>query len=139
MKLGRPTKYKRKFCQIAYDLLSKGYSKEALAGNLGVSKQCLYEWVQTYDDFGDAVERGVSASQFFWEDLGMRGTQGQVKGFNATAWMFNMKNRFGWAEKTDSAISHGLITFVETSYIDTAERLRLENQTSKDSKFNSAQ
>ena len=128
MKLGRPTKYKRKFCQIAYDLLSKGYSKEALAGHLGISKQCLYEWVQIHIDFGDAVERGVSASQYFWEELGMRGTQGQVKGFNPTAWMFNMKNRFGWAEKTDSSVSHSPITFIEASYIETPERLALKNQ-----------
>lgn len=124
MKLGRPTKYKRKFCQIAYDLLSKGYSKEALAGNLGVSKQCLYEWVQAHKDFGDAVERGVSASQFFWEDLGMRGTQGQIKGFNPTAWMFNMKNRFGWAEKTDTSINQSPPIFVVTSYIKAAEEMK---------------
>jgi len=101
MKLGRPSKYKHKFCAIAYDLLSEGYSKEALAGKIGVSKQCFYEWVQAYNDFGDAVGRGETASQLFWEEMGMRGAMGQIKGFNASSWMFNMKNRFAWAEKVD--------------------------------------
>ena len=121
MKLGRPTKYKRKFRQIAYDLLSKGYSKEAVAGQIGVSKQCLYEWVQEYEDFGDAVARGEAASCLFWEDLGLRGVQGQVKGFNATSWMFNMKNRFNWSEKVDQKNDVRPIKFVEISYADAME------------------
>lgn len=118
MKLGKPTKYKHKFDQIAYDLLSKGYSKEAVAGQIGISKQCFYEWVQKYDHFGDAVERGESASRYYWENVGMRGTLGELKGFNASSWMFNMKNRFGWAEKSDQNISGPPIQFLEVSFAD---------------------
>ena len=129
MKLGRPTKYKHKFCQIAYNSLSKGYSKEAVAGQIGVSKQCLYEWLERYKDFGDAVERGESASQFYWEDLGMRGTQGLIKGFNASSWMFNMKNRFGWAANPEDNTSGPPIIFHEISYADAMEYHRLHPQT----------
>lgn len=121
MKFGRPSKYKRKYNLLAFDLLTKGYSKEAVAGKIGISKQCFYEWVQKYQDFGDAVQRGESASQFYWEDLGMLGTLGQIKGFNASSWMFNMKNRFGWSEKVDSNDRPQQITFQEVSFIDYME------------------
>lgn len=127
-KFGRPSKYKAKYCKVAYDLLSKGYSKEAVAGQIGISKQCFYEWVQKHKDFGDAVQRGESASQFYWEDLGMRGTLGQIKGFNASSWMFNMKNRFGWAEKSDQNISGQPIQFLEISYADAMEYINKKKQ-----------
>ncbi len=117
-KFGRPSKYKAKYCKVAYDLLSKGYSKEAVAGQIGISKQCFYAWVQKYRDFGDAVARGEAASRYYWENIGMLGTLGELKGFNASSWMFNMKNRFGWAEKSDQNISGPPIQFLEVSFAD---------------------
>lgn len=130
MKFGRPSKFKKKYNQVAFNLLSKGYSKEAVSGQIGISKQCFYEWAQKYEDFGDAVKRGESASQFYWEDLGMRGTLGQIKGFNASSWMFNMKNRFGWAEKSDQNISGQPIQFLEISYADAMEYINKKNNAS---------
>ena len=29
-----------------------------------------------------------------WESIGVNGVNGEITGFNATAWIFNMKNRF---------------------------------------------
>ena len=29
-----------------------------------------------------------------WESIGVDGVTGEIQGFNATAWIFNMKNRF---------------------------------------------
>ena len=101
MKTGRPTKYYKKYCQIALDLLSKGYSKEALAGELGISRQCLYEWLAKYKEFGDTVEVGETKAQYVWEELGIKATQGQIPKFNTSVWMFVMKNRFGWKDKHD--------------------------------------
>lgn len=100
-KTGRPTLYKRKYCKIAHDFLSKGYSKEALAGELGISRQCLYEWIAKYEDFGDTVKVAEAKAQLVWEDLGLKAAQGQMKNFNTSVWMFVMKNRFGWKDKQD--------------------------------------
>lgn len=101
MRTGRPTLYKRKYCKIASDFLSQGYSKEALVGELGISRQCLYEWIAKYEDFGYTVKVAEAKVQLVWEELGLRAAQGQVKNFNTSVWMFVMKNRFGWKDKQD--------------------------------------
>ena len=49
-KVGRPTLYREEFCDQVEEHMSKGYSKESCAGLLGISKQCLYEWIQKHDD-----------------------------------------------------------------------------------------
>lgn len=123
MKLGRPTKYKRKYCQTATDLLSKGYSKEALAGEIGISRQCLYEWLTKYKEFGDTVQVGEAKAQHVWEELGMKAAQGQATNFNTLVWMFVMKNRFGWKERQDVTTNDSQITTIELiSYADVFKR-----------------
>lgn len=118
-RIGRPSLYKRKYCKIAHDFLSKGYSKEALAGELGISRQCLYEWLAKYDDFGDTVRIAEAKAQFVWEDLGLRAAQGQVKQFNTSVWMFVMKNRFGWRDKHDLTTDNDPVMNIQVvSYAD---------------------
>lgn len=51
----RPSKYDPAFCQIAIDFMGEGFSQTALAGRLGISKSTLYEWMETYPDFSDAL------------------------------------------------------------------------------------
>jgi len=111
-KVGRPTKYRRKFCQVAYDFLSQGYSKEALAGELGISRQCLYEWLEKNQEFGDTVSKAEAKAQFIWEKYGQDAVQGKIKGFNTSVWMFVMKNRFGWKERESITFDQEPITGV---------------------------
>lgn len=113
MKLGRPTKYHKKYCEIALDLLSQGYSKEALAGELGISRQCLYEWIAKYQDFGDTVAIGETRGQYIWETFGMQAAQGKISKFNTSVWMFVMKNRFGWTDKQDVTSHQSLVSTLE--------------------------
>lgn len=119
MKVGKPSKYKRKFCKIAYEFLSKGFSKEALAGELGISRQCLYEWIEKYPEFGDTVRVAECKAQSVWEDLGMKAVKGEIKGFNSSVWMFVMKNRFGWKDTqekphiTSQPLVVGLISYAD--------------------------
>lgn len=103
-KMGAPTKYKKAYCKEAIVLLSKGYSKEALAGHLSVSKQTLYTWMEKHDDFVDAIKEGETKSLLFWETMGIGGAMGKIDKFNVTSWIFNMKNRHGWKDKSDDEI-----------------------------------
>lgn len=97
--MGRPTKYDPKMIDEIVPFMSQGYSKEALAGHLGISKDTLYEWVKLYPEFSDAIKRGVSKSQMLWEQKGMEGlfTDEKTK-FAQSMWIFNMKARFGFSD-----------------------------------------
>ena len=101
MPAGRPTKYDPAFCQVVIDEMAKGLSKEAVAGHLRISKQTLYNWAEEHSEFLDAINEGELASLYFWEKLGVMGAAGKVVNFNATAWVFNMKNRAGWRDKIE--------------------------------------
>ena len=43
-KRGRPTKYNPAFCEEAIEVMKKGFSKEAVAGHLGISCDTLYQF-----------------------------------------------------------------------------------------------
>ncbi len=84
-------------CGLATKHLADGYSKEATAGALGISRKTLYNWIKKYPEFAEAVAEGEALSQRWWEDRGRDAcTNGE---FNGTVWALNMKNRFGWRDK----------------------------------------
>ncbi len=111
---GRPSKYERRFCQIVVDEMAKGLSKEAVAGHLRISKQTLYNWAEEHPEFLDAINEGELASLYFWEKLGVMGAAGKVVNFNATAWVFNMKNRAGWRDKIEQTANVNMTARVRT-------------------------
>lgn len=97
---GRPSKYKPEFCQELIEAGKEGYSIEAFAGKIGVSRECIYEWTRVHPEFSDAKKVFETASQRYWESVGKLGMLGQVKNFNAAVWIFSMKNRFKWRDVT---------------------------------------
>ena len=103
MPAGRPTKYDPSMCEDAKAFMAEGYSKEALAGKLGISTQTLSVWEKEKPEFSEAIKHGEAASRVWWEDRGRQAcTDGQ---FNATVWSMNMKNRFGWRDKVDHELT----------------------------------
>ena len=98
MVTGRPTKYNPAFCDLVIKLMQKGHSKLFVAGKLGISRDTLYEWCRRYPEFSDTIKAGETMSYAYWEDLGMRGMMGKVKGFRPSLWIFTMKARFGWRD-----------------------------------------
>ena len=99
MPAGRPSKYNPEKCEEAKSLLSQGYSKEATAGALGIGKTALYDWIERYPEFANAIKEGEAASQQWWEDRGRKSCDGD--NFNATVWVMTMKNRFNWRDKQE--------------------------------------
>lgn len=95
---GRPTKYKRRYCNVVVRLMSKGYSKRVVAGELRISRETLYSWGRKNAEFLDSIERGETASQLYWEEIGMLAVMGKIKGFKSSAWIYIMKSRFGWRD-----------------------------------------
>jgi len=81
--------------------MEEGLSKEAASAAIGISKDTLYRWAESKPEFSDAIKQGEQLSRLFWERIGLKGLKGEIPGFNATTWIFNMKNRHGWRDKQD--------------------------------------
>ena len=86
-------------CQKIVEEMAQGLSKEAAAASVGVTRQTMHTWTEHHPEFLDAIKLGEELCLEFWERLGVRGAAGLVDGFNATAWIFNMKNRAHWRDK----------------------------------------
>lgn len=91
---GRPSKYQPSFCDVVIQLGKEGASKVEMACALDICKATFYNYEQEYPEFLDAVKKAVMFSQCFWEKQGRIATFGATPNFNATTWIFNMKNRF---------------------------------------------
>ena len=98
---GRPSKYDAGVHPLVLEcLMADGYSFEAACGAMGFEKDTGYEWTKKHDDFSNAKKRGEALSQLWWEHKGKQGMD-FGKDFNATVWVFAMKNRFGWRDAKD--------------------------------------
>lgn len=111
MPAGRPTKYKKRYCQDLIDHMSQGYSFESFAGLIGTTKDTIYAWSRKHKEFSDAKKAGTEASRMFWERMAVdnlinstetRGKSSSSKSLNSTVWIFNMKNRFGWRDRVEN-------------------------------------
>lgn len=105
---GRPLKFptperRQKMWQEFCDHVASGLSMKSFPG-------CDDETAQDYsrkfpEDCPDsALQEAKRKSLLFWEKIGIGGATGKIEGFNATSWIFNMKNRAGWADKVENTL-----------------------------------
>lgn len=108
MPTGRPTDYDESFCERLIVHMASGLSFESFAGEIGVNRDTLYQWAKVHKEFSDAKKTGTERARSFWEKMGIAGAAGEIKNFNCTAWIFNMKNRFReeWSDRQE--IEHKL-------------------------------
>lgn len=102
---GRPTDYKPEYCQLLIEHMGEGFSFEAFAAIVNCHKDTLYQWVLSHNEFSDSKKIAFERSRLFWERVGI---DIAVKGEgNATAFIFNMKNRFKgeWRDKIETGIT----------------------------------
>lgn len=98
---GRPTKYRKDVHPLCLELLmSQGLSFEASCAQIGIHADTGQEWAKKHDDFSVSKKRGEQLSRLWWERAGMKGMY-WGKDFNATVWVFAMKNRHNWKDNKD--------------------------------------
>lgn len=114
-KLGRPTVYDPKYCEMLIDHMAEGLSFESFGGVIGVHKDTLFQWVKKHEEFADSKKIATEKSRIFWERLAIdnlinksdsetnsdKSGWSKSRSLNATTWIFNMKNRFGWRDKSE--------------------------------------
>lgn len=100
-KTGRPTLYKPEFCQMLIDHMAQGKSMKSFGPKIGVIEDTLYRWVKEIPQFSESYKIALSHNYSYWEDVGINQAEGKISG-SAAAYIFNMKNRFGWTDKQES-------------------------------------
>lgn len=110
MPAGRPTKYNPKLCEKVLLVGEDGGTLAEMAEALDIDRGTLNDWVQKHEEFSRAVKRGLQKAQVWWERQGKIATFGGIDGFNATSYIFQMKNRFkeDWREKQEVEHSGGM-------------------------------
>ena len=96
---GRPTKYKAAYVDDVISHLGEGFTLASWAGEIGVSRECVYEWARVHEEFSDAIKKGRAKGQGVWEKrLAVQATTGSG---NTAAIIFAMKNLYqdDWADK----------------------------------------
>lgn len=82
------------------NLYAEGGSDVEVASLLGLSEKKFYELVEENIKFAEVVERGRTMSQAWWYSKGREGLFAER--FNSSVYNFQMKNRFGWADKVET-------------------------------------
>ena len=94
MPAGRPSKYDPVFCDAVIEAGADGKTIAGMAEALDIDRETLNNWRDAHPEFSCAVKRGLQKAQAWWEEKGRVATFGGVDGFNATSYIFQMKNRF---------------------------------------------
>jgi hypothetical protein len=100
-KRGRPSKYKKEFCDELIAHMAQGLSFESFAAKVDANPDTLFTWAKRHREFSEAKKKGTARSLLFWETMGRNGAAGKIKGFVPAPWIFNMKNRFGWRDRQE--------------------------------------
>lgn len=58
---GRPNVYDDSLADLAFEVMSKGLSKTAAAGAIGIARSTFSEWEKDHPRFSEAVKRGEAA------------------------------------------------------------------------------
>lgn len=135
IKPGRKTDYKTQYCDELIDHMSKGYSYESFAGSIGVVKKTLYNWEESFLEWGEAKEIAFEKCRLFWEKLGIDHVintsdsfgegQSSSRSLNSTVWIFNMKNRFKWRDKQPDEVDT-VVNNITNLSIEELEKIVLE-------------
>lgn len=112
---GRPSKFSPAYCNEVVDCGARGLSLTAFAGEIGVCRDTISEWMKTHEEFSVACKKAQAKRTLYLErtmlDDGISGPQ-------VTARIFALKNAAPdeWRDKHEvSGPNGGAIPLVITS------------------------
>lgn len=90
--------------QIVMDCGQEGGSAVEMRCLLGIGSSAWETLLTDSKEFRDTVKSAQDLCEVWWERTGRKMATGSDG--NATVWIFNMKNRFGWRDKQEIAHSN---------------------------------
>lgn len=95
--------------QVDWDVLTEAYaegqSDVEIAKHLGITIARFYRLYEDNTAFSEFVDAGRSLAQAWWYEQMRKGLWN--KNFNTPLFNFVMKNRYGWADKTETTDTTG--------------------------------
>ncbi len=123
MPIGRPSKYDPAYCEKIVALGKLGKSKAQIASELGVVRNTLDNWAAEHPELVLALREAQEYSLAWWENMAQAVMSEPVPGWNATSFIFQMKNRFrnDYRDKIETNTTHQgeiAITGIERIIVD---------------------
>lgn len=105
MTAGRPSLYKPEHCDLAIEAGKNGKSLAWIAAEIGVTKYSIFNWIERYPEFAEAMALAKVHAQRWWEDAGQNNLA--TMGFSAGIWSRSMAARFpdDWREVKGTELS----------------------------------
>ena len=98
--------------------MAKGLSFYSFGAVVNASAPTLNAWKKRHEDFGEAAFIGEEHCRMLWEKIGIAqaiGDKKRGKGSAAT-WIFNMKNRFKWADRNEVELGENAKNILTLNY-----------------------
>jgi len=104
--VGRPRREVSELPELWYEevleLYAEGASDVEIKVILNVSNDIWARWMKEEPEFQETIKIGKELSRAWWETVGRRNLANGK--FNSTLWYMNMKNRFGWADRSETKV-----------------------------------
>lgn len=106
-KIGRPTKYDPKFCELVIKAGMEGKSSSYICSMLAIGRTTFDRFMAAHEEFRDAYQLSQEYSCEWWESQARRNIKDPAKSFNANLYAFHMRNRFKhhYSESMGSIVS----------------------------------
>ena len=100
------SKYTKACCDRVIELGRLGYHHEEMASDLGVTRKTLHNWRNKHEAFDEAMEIANTHSIAYWASMPRRQIAGEIESLNPTTWIFTMKNKAGWVDRTETTVDN---------------------------------
>lgn len=92
MPAGRPSTYSPAYCEEVITFCGEGYSLTGFAGEIGVTRQCISEWMRVHPEFFVAANKAKAKRAMWWESRARDVAEKGGPGGQATMVIFGLKN-----------------------------------------------